>query len=79
MKKYFSLFFLPLLLLSSCEKSDPYTDPFGQGNNGSYTDTPVDPVTPDTTLGVSNEVAKDAPFAEVSHTKGHLLVILSKD
>lgn len=50
MKKYFSLFFLPLLLLSSCEKSDPYTDPFGQGNNGSYTDTPVDPVTPDTTI-----------------------------
>ncbi|MBQ3051271.1 MAG: thiamine diphosphokinase [Clostridia bacterium] len=36
-------------------------------------------LTPDTTLGVSNEVAKDAPFAEVSHTKGHLLVILSKD
>ncbi|MBQ2016088.1 MAG: thiamine diphosphokinase, partial [Clostridia bacterium] len=36
-------------------------------------------LTPDTTLGVSNEVAKDAPFAEVSHTKGHLLVIYSKD
>ena len=36
-------------------------------------------LTPDTTLGVSNEVAKDAPFAEVSHTNGHLLVILSKD
>ena len=36
-------------------------------------------LTPDTTLGVSNEVAKDAPFADVSHTKGHLLVILSKD
>lgn len=36
-------------------------------------------LTPDTTLGVSNEVAKDAPFAEVSHTKGHLLVIFSKD
>ena len=36
-------------------------------------------LTLDTTLGVSNEVAKDAPFAEVSHTKGHLLVIFSKD
>lgn len=36
-------------------------------------------LTPDTTLGVSNEVAKDSPFAEVSHTKGHLLVIFSKD
>lgn len=36
-------------------------------------------LTPDTTLGVSNEVAKDAAFAEVSHTKGHLLVIFSKD
>ncbi len=36
-------------------------------------------LTPDTTLGVSNEVAKDAPFAEVTHTNGHLLVILSRD
>ncbi|MDO4405895.1 MAG: thiamine diphosphokinase [Eubacteriales bacterium] len=36
-------------------------------------------LTPDTTLGVSNEVAKDAAFAEVTHTNGHLLVILSKD
>ena len=36
-------------------------------------------LTPDTTLGVSNEVAKDAAYAEVSHTKGHLLVIFSKD
>lgn len=36
-------------------------------------------LTPDTTLGVSNEVAKGSPFAEVTHTKGHLLVILSRD
>ena len=36
-------------------------------------------LTPDTTLGVSNEVARDAPFAEVSHTAGLLLVILSID
>ena len=36
-------------------------------------------LTPDTTLGVSNEVAANTPFAEVTHTKGHLLVILSKD
>lgn len=36
-------------------------------------------LTPDTTLGVSNEVAAGEPFAEVTHTKGLLLVILSKD
>lgn len=36
-------------------------------------------LTPDTTLGVSNEVAKESPYAEVTHTKGHLLVILSRD
>lgn len=36
-------------------------------------------LTPDTTLGVSNEVAEGAPFAEVTHQKGLLLVILSKD
>ena len=50
MKKIISFLVLPLLLLSSCEKFDPYGDPFGNGNNGSYTDTPVDPVTPDTTI-----------------------------
>lgn len=36
-------------------------------------------LTPDTTLGVSNEVAAGAPFAEVTHKSGHLLVILSSD
>lgn len=36
-------------------------------------------LTPDTTLGVSNEVAEGAPFAEVTHTKGQLLVVFSKD
>lgn len=36
-------------------------------------------LTPDTTLGVSNEVAAGAPYAEVAHTAGHLLVILSID
>ncbi len=36
-------------------------------------------LTPDTTLGVSNEIAKDAPFTQVTFTKGHLLVIESKD
>lgn len=36
-------------------------------------------LTPDTTLGVSNEVAAGEPYAEVTHTKGLLLVILSKD
>ncbi len=36
-------------------------------------------LTPDTTLGVSNEVAAGSPFAEVTHTEGLLLVILSKD
>lgn len=36
-------------------------------------------LTPDTTLGVSNEVAAGAPFAEVTHKNGHLLVILSSD
>ena len=50
MKKSISYLFLPLLILGSCEKADPYTDPFGGGNNGSYTDDPVDPVVPDTTI-----------------------------
>ena len=50
MKKIISFLVLPLLLLSSCEKFDPYGDPFGNGNNGSYTDDPVDPVTADTTI-----------------------------
>lgn len=36
-------------------------------------------LTPDTTLGVSNEIAKDASFAEVSFTEGRLLVVRSKD
>lgn len=36
-------------------------------------------LTPDTTLGVSNEVEKDAPFAEISHKEGFLLLVLSKD
>jgi thiamine pyrophosphokinase len=36
-------------------------------------------LTPDTTLGVSNEVAAGASYAEVTHTAGHLLVILSID
>ena len=36
-------------------------------------------LTPDTTLGVSNEVAAGAPYAEVTHEQGHLLVILSID
>lgn len=36
-------------------------------------------LTPDTTLGVSNEVAAGAPYAEVTHKSGHLLVILSSD
>jgi hypothetical protein len=49
MKKLFSFLFLPLLILSACEK-DPYTDPHGNGNNGSYTDDPVDPVVPNTTI-----------------------------
>lgn len=49
MKKLFSFLFLPLLILSACEK-DPYTDPYGNGNNGSYTDDPVDPVVPNITI-----------------------------
>ena len=36
-------------------------------------------LTPDTTLGVSNEVAAGASYAEVTHEQGHLLVILSID
>lgn len=36
-------------------------------------------LTPDTTLGVSNEVAAGEAFAEVSFQKGQLLVIRSKD
>lgn len=36
-------------------------------------------LTPDTTLGVSNEVAEGELYAEVSFTKGRLLVIQSKD
>lgn len=36
-------------------------------------------LTPDTTLGVSNEVAAGAPYAEVTHADGLLLVILSQD
>ena len=36
-------------------------------------------LTPDTTLGVSNEVAAGSPFAEVTHEKGYLLVVLSID
>jgi hypothetical protein len=50
MKKILSYLFLPLLILSGCEKANPYVDPFGGGNNGSYTDDPVDPVVPDTTI-----------------------------
>ncbi len=50
MKKIISFLVLPLLILSGCEKFDPYGDPFGNGNNGSYTDDPVDPVTADTTI-----------------------------
>lgn len=36
-------------------------------------------LTPDTTLGVSNEVLNGAPFAEVSHREGYLLLIRSSD
>ena len=36
-------------------------------------------LTPDTTLGVSNEVAAGEPYAEVTHADGLLLVILSQD
>lgn len=36
-------------------------------------------LTPDTTLGVSNEVAAGSLAAEVTHTSGTLLVILSND
>ena len=36
-------------------------------------------LTPDTTLGVSNEIAEGASFAEVTHRAGQLLVIQSKD
>ncbi len=36
-------------------------------------------LTPDTTLGVSNEVAAGSEFAEVAHTDGLLLVIQSND
>ena len=75
MKKYFSLFFFPLLLLSSCEKSDPYTDPFGQGNNGSYTDTPVDPVTPDTTIE-DNFVLEDEEDAIANTTFDRTITIV---
>lgn len=49
MKKLISSFLLPLLLVcSGCELSDPL-NPNGQGNE-SNTDTPVDPVTPDTSI-----------------------------
>ncbi len=49
MKKLISSFLLPLLLVcSGCELSDPL-NPNGQGNE-SYTDSPVDPVTPDTSI-----------------------------
>ena len=67
MKKYFSFLFLPLLLLSSCEKADPYVDPFGVGNNGSYTDDPVDPVVPDT-LVEDNFVLEDEDDAIANTT-----------
>lgn len=50
MKKCFPLLFLSLLLiLSGCDKSNPYV-PFDPVNGGSYTDDPVDPVTPDTSI-----------------------------
>ena len=52
MKKLISSFLLPLLLVcGGCELNDPF-NPYGQGNQGneSYTDSPVDPVTPDTSI-----------------------------
>ena len=67
MKKYFSFLFLPLRLLGSCEKADPYVDPFGGGNNGSYTDDPVDPVVPDT-LVEDNFVLEDEDDAIANTT-----------
>ncbi|MBR6876085.1 MAG: carbohydrate-binding domain-containing protein [Bacteroidales bacterium] len=78
MKQYFSFLFLPLLLLSGCEKSDPYGDPFGQGNNGSYTDTPVDPVTPDTTIE-DNFILEDEEDAIANTTFDRTISIVFSD
>ncbi len=36
-------------------------------------------LTPDTSLGVSNEVAAGSAYAEVTHTAGELIVVYSKD
>ena len=36
-------------------------------------------LTPDTTLGVSNEVAAGAPYSTITHKEGLLLVVLSSD
>ena len=49
MKRLIPSFLLPLLLLcSGCNLDDPL-NPYGQGNE-SYTDDPVDPVNPDTSI-----------------------------
>ena len=49
MKKLITLFLLPALLLVSGCLGNHQLDPYGQGNE-SNTDTPVDPVTADTTI-----------------------------
>ena len=49
MKRLISTFLLPLLLIcGGCTLDDPL-NPYGQGNE-SYTDDPVDPVNPDTSI-----------------------------
>ena len=75
MKKIISFLVLPLLLLSSCEKFDPYGDPFGNGNNGSYTDDPVDPVTADTTIE-DNFVLEDEDDAIANTTFDRTITIV---
>ena len=49
MKKFISLFVIPLLLVCSCDDWFEF-DWTGEDTPGAYTDTPVDPVTPDTTI-----------------------------
>ena len=78
MKKIISFLVLPLLLLSSCEKFDPYGDPFGNGNNGSYTDDPVDPVTADTTIE-DNFILEDEEDAIANTTFDRTISIVFAD
>ena len=78
MKQYFSFLFIPLLLLSGCEKFDPYGDPFGNGNNGSYTDDPVDPVTADTTIE-DNFILEDEEDAIANTTFDRTISIVFAD